>query len=196
MVQRIDQDLRRFRQIIRGVVRRELKKYMTTGELLGKKGKEVVSIPIEQIEIPTFKYETRKLGGVGQGDGEEGQPIGVAGGEEGAGGAGNIPGQHILEVDISIDELAEIMGEELETLQSGEGCGICSNTGFHGRTGIFELLSVNDIIKSKLVAGADSSEIRQEAINNGMVTIGQAGMTKVKEGSSSMKDVLRSIHMI
>ncbi len=114
MVQRIDRDLRRFRQIVRGVVRKELKKYMVTGELLGKKGKDVVSIPIHQIEIPTFKYETRKLGGVGQGEGEEGTPIGAAEGEEGTGSAGSAPGQHILEVDISIEELAEIMGEELE----------------------------------------------------------------------------------
>jgi len=114
MVQRIDQDLRRFRQIIRGVIKKELKKYMVTGELIGKKGKDIVSIPIQQIEIPTFKYETRKLGGVGQGDGEEGTPIAPGDGEEGVGAAGNIPGRHLLEVDVSIDELAEIMAEELE----------------------------------------------------------------------------------
>jgi uncharacterized sporulation protein YeaH/YhbH (DUF444 family) len=114
MVQRIDQDLRRFKQIIRGVVKKELKKFMVTGELLGKKGKDVVSIPVQQIEIPTFRYETRKLGGVGQGDGEEGTPIGASDGEDGVGSAGDTPGQHMQEVDISIDELAEIMGEELE----------------------------------------------------------------------------------
>ncbi|MFH1755736.1 MAG: DUF444 family protein, partial [Candidatus Latescibacterota bacterium] len=114
MVQRVDQDLRRFRQIIRGVIKKELKKYMVTGELLGKKGKDIVSIPIQQIEIPTFKYETRKMGGVGQGDGEDGTAIAPGEGEEGVGAAGNIPGQHLLEVDISIDELAEIMAEELE----------------------------------------------------------------------------------
>jgi type II secretory ATPase GspE/PulE/Tfp pilus assembly ATPase PilB-like protein len=89
-----------------------------------------------------------------------------------------------------------IMGEELTSLQSGEGCGLCANTGFHGRTGIFELLAVNDAIRSKLVAGADSTEIRHEAINNGMITIGQAGMMKVQQGASSMKDTIRSIHMI
>ena len=114
MVQRIDQDLHRFKQIIRGVVRKELRKFMATGELLGKKGKDVVSIPIHQIEIPTFRYETRKLGGVGQGHGEEGTPIGAADGEDGAGQAGDTPGYHIQEVDISIEELAAIMGEELE----------------------------------------------------------------------------------
>jgi sporulation protein YhbH len=114
MVQRIEQDLHRFRQIVRGVVRREMKNFITTGELIGKKGKDLVSIPIRQIEVPNFRYETRKLGGVGQGDGEEGTPIGSAEGEEGAGQAGDAPGRHILEVDITLEELADIMGEELE----------------------------------------------------------------------------------
>jgi type II secretory ATPase GspE/PulE/Tfp pilus assembly ATPase PilB-like protein len=46
------------------------------------------------------------------------------------------------------------------------------------------------------VAGADSTDIKQEAINNGMMTMGRAGMMKVEQGASSMKDVLRSIHTI
>ena len=62
MVQRIDQDLGRFKKIVRGVVKKELRKYMSTGELIGKKGKNVVSIPIRQIELPTFRHETRKQG--------------------------------------------------------------------------------------------------------------------------------------
>jgi sporulation protein YhbH len=114
MVQRIEQDLHRFRQIVRGVVKRELKNYITTGELIGKKGKDLVSVPIHQIEIPNFRYETRKMGGVGQGEGEKGTPIGQAPGEEGSGQAGDAPGRHILEVDVSLEELADILGEELE----------------------------------------------------------------------------------
>ena len=114
MVQRIEQDLNRFRQIVRGVVKKELKKFITAGELIGKKGKDLVSIPIHQIEIPNFRYETRKLGGVGHGDGEPGTPIGVGEGEGGTGPAGNAPGRHILEVDVTLEDLADIMGEELE----------------------------------------------------------------------------------
>ena len=114
MVQRIDRDLQRFRRIVRGHIKKELRKYMSTGELIGKKGKNIVSIPIRQIELPTFRHETRKKGGVGQGDGEPGQPIGAGEGEEGAGEAGSAPGRHMLEVDVSLEELAEIMAEELE----------------------------------------------------------------------------------
>jgi uncharacterized sporulation protein YeaH/YhbH (DUF444 family) len=112
MVQRIDRDLQRFRKIVRGHIKKDLRKYMSTGELVGKKGKNLVSIPIRQIELPTFRHETRKKEGVGQGDGEAGQPIGS--GEEGSGEAGDAPGSHGLEVDVTLDELAEIMAEELE----------------------------------------------------------------------------------
>jgi sporulation protein YhbH len=114
MVQRIDRDLQRFRRIVRGHIKKGLRKYMSTGELVGKKGKNVVSIPIRQIELPTFRHETRKKGGVGQGEGEPGQPIGAGEGEEGAGEAGDAPGRHMLEVDVTLEELAAIMAEELE----------------------------------------------------------------------------------
>lgn len=114
MVQRIDRDLQRFRKIVRGHIKKGLRKYMSSGELIGRKGKNVVSIPIRQIELPTFRHETRKKGGVGQGEGEPGQPIGAGEGDEGTGEAGDAPGRHMLEVDVTLEELADIMAEELE----------------------------------------------------------------------------------
>jgi uncharacterized protein len=113
MVQRIDRDLGRFRQVVRGIVKKDLRKYMVTGELVGRQGKDLVSIPIRQIEIPTFRHETRRFGGVGQGDGEPGTPIGQAEGT-GGGAAGDAPGEHVVEVEVALAELAEIMAEELE----------------------------------------------------------------------------------
>jgi uncharacterized sporulation protein YeaH/YhbH (DUF444 family) len=113
MVQRIDRDLGRFRQVVRGIVKKELRKYMVTGELVGRQGKDRVSIPIRQIEIPTFRHETRRVGGVGQGDGQPGTPIGQAEGS-GGGAAGDAPGEHVVEVDVELVELARIMAEELE----------------------------------------------------------------------------------
>jgi uncharacterized sporulation protein YeaH/YhbH (DUF444 family) len=113
MVQRIDRDLGRFRQVVRGIVKKELRKYMVTGELVGRQGKDFVSIPIRQIEIPNFRHETRKFGGVGQGDGDPGAPVGP-GDETGAGQAGDGEGQHLLEVDVALEELARIMADELE----------------------------------------------------------------------------------
>jgi len=103
MVLNIEQDHQRFRQIVRGKLKQDLKKYISNGELFGKKGKDFVSIPVPQIELPSFRFGQRGSG-VGQGEGEF----------SGEGKAGNAPGAHIIEVDLSMDELAKLLGEELE----------------------------------------------------------------------------------
>ena len=112
---KIDADHARFRHIVRGKIKENLKRFITKGEILGKKGKDVISIPLPQIQIPRFRYGHKQTGGVGQGDGEVGtvlSPESVEG--EGAGQAGSDPAEHVLEVDITVEELAEILGEELE----------------------------------------------------------------------------------
>jgi len=103
----IDRDLGRFKDIVKGRIRRDLRKHMSSSELIGKQGKKMVSIPLPQIGIPRLRYGQNK-GGVGQGEGQEGEVAGE--GQE----AGNAPGEHMLEVEMTIEELAEIMGEELE----------------------------------------------------------------------------------
>ncbi len=113
LIRRIEKDAARFRDIVRGNIRKNLKKYITRGELVGKKGKNLVSIPLPQIDIPHFRYGSKEQGGVGQGDGEVGQSLGKDGPGQGNE-AGDQPGEHVLEVDISLDELARIMGDELE----------------------------------------------------------------------------------
>jgi len=114
MVDKIDRDQNRFREIVRGRIRSNLRKYITSGELIGRKGRDLVSIPVPQMDIPHFRYGDNGRGGVGQGDGEEGQPIGRGEQGEGQGQAGSDPGAHILEVDVTLDELAAILGDELE----------------------------------------------------------------------------------
>lgn len=111
----IEQDVNRFKQIVRNKIRKDLKKYMSQGEMIGRKGRNLVSIPLPQIEIPRFKFGSRSSGGVGQGEGEPGTPIDGDEQEDGHGHgkAGNSPGEHLLEVDLTVEELASIMGEEL-----------------------------------------------------------------------------------
>jgi sporulation protein YhbH len=113
---KIDQDHSRFRAIVRGKIRQNLRKYISQGELIGRKGKDLVSIPIPQIDIPHFAFGDKQKGGAGQGDGEPGDPLGgeQQDGEEGSGKAGQGAGEHVLEVDVTLDELAAILGEELE----------------------------------------------------------------------------------
>lgn len=114
-MQRVERDLNRFRRIVRGQIKKNLRKYMSQGELIGRQGRRTVSIPMPQIDIPRFRYGAKQSGGVGQGEGEEGDPIARGDPDQsGPGEAGSEPGEHILEVDISLEELAQIMGEELE----------------------------------------------------------------------------------
>src|SRR3954471_19680918 len=113
---KIDQDHSRFRNIVRGKIRQNLRRYISQGEMLGRKGKDLVSIPIPHIEIPRFTFGDKQQGGVGQGEGDAGDPVGGESEEEGdgAGKAGEDAGEHVLEVDITLDELADILGEELQ----------------------------------------------------------------------------------
>jgi uncharacterized protein len=114
MSQKIDQDHRRFREIVRGKIKQNLRKYITQGEMLGKRGKELVSIPLPQIDIPHFRYGQKQSGGVGQGSGNPGDVIGQGEPKPGVGQAGDRPGDHLLEVEVTMEELAQILGEELK----------------------------------------------------------------------------------
>ena len=115
MITKIDRDHGRFQEIVRGRIKRDLKKYITHGELIGKKGHDLVSIPLPEIEIPRFRFGENQGEAVAQGDGEPGDEIGQAAQEgPGSGEAGEGEGRHILEVELTIEELAKLLGEELE----------------------------------------------------------------------------------
>ncbi len=108
----IDQDHQRFRQIVKGKIRDDLRRFISRGELIGREGKHLVSIPVPGIDIPHFRYGDNQ-GGVGAGDGKEGQSVGQPG-QGNSGQGGEQQGQHMLEVDVSLEELADILGEELK----------------------------------------------------------------------------------
>ena len=114
MVMKIDRDQRRFKEIVRGRIRQNLRKYVTHGEMIGRKGRELVSIPVPSLDVPHFRYGKNKSGGVGSGEGDVGDPVGRGDDPDGEGQAGSEAGRHILEVDISLEELAAMLGEELE----------------------------------------------------------------------------------
>jgi len=106
MIQKIERDRTRFREIVRGKIKQDLKRFITQGEMFGRQGKKIVSIPLPGIELPRFRFGSNQKSGVGQGDGE--------GEGSGEGQAGDQPGNHLLEVELSLDEMAEILGEELK----------------------------------------------------------------------------------
>ncbi|MEW5721859.1 MAG: DUF444 family protein [Thermodesulfobacteriota bacterium] len=107
----IERDHARFRNIVKGAVRSGIRKYLSQGELIGRKGKDLISIPLPQLDVPRFRFG-RPGQGVGQGEGQPGDPVAFDPNADG-GQAGDQPGEHMLEVELTLEELAEIMAEEL-----------------------------------------------------------------------------------
>jgi type II secretory ATPase GspE/PulE/Tfp pilus assembly ATPase PilB-like protein len=97
-------------------------------------------------------------------------------------------------------EEREAFYEELNSkdikLYQGTGCNLCANTGYRGRTGIFEFLVMSEAIRKILRSQASSGEIRAQAIAEGMVTMKQDGLQKAKEGITSISEVIKSVFSI
>lgn len=86
----------------------------------------------------------------------------------------------------------QIMQEAADEFYVGEGCNLCSQTGFSGRVGIFEVLPVSDAIQRLIASGATSGQIRARAIEEGMIPLEKAGMLKVKAGETTIGEVIRT----
>lgn len=84
-------------------------------------------------------------------------------------------------------------GEEKLTLYRPKGCFRCSNTGFKGRIGIYELLTMNEEIRRLVLQRASTAEINKAAVSMGMVTLRQDGLHKVKQGITSIEEIMRVI---
>ncbi len=105
----IEEDHKRFNEIVKGRIKEDFKKYITHEEMVGKSEKDFVKIPVSKIKIPKFVYGPKESGGVGQGEGQEGEKAPGQGQE-----AGDAAGEHKIEVELEIEELAELLGKELE----------------------------------------------------------------------------------
>lgn len=87
-------------------------------------------------------------------------------------------------------------GEERSEFSVGAGCKLCTYTGYLGRTGIFEILSLTDEIKRLIVTGASATDIRAQAIKEGMITLAKDGMLKAGAGITTPYEVMRNAYLI
>ena len=79
------------------------------------------------------------------------------------------------------------------TLFKAKGCEACNGTGYKGRIGSHEILTMNDAIKEAVLRSASSEEIRDEALKNDMVPIFKDSLEKASKGITSMEEVLRLV---
>jgi len=83
--------------------------------------------------------------------------------------------------------------EEAKNVQAykGDGCKTCNGTGYKGRIGMYEVLEVSESIQELILVGASAQEIRHKAIEEGMLTLRQSGLEKIKAGVTTLDEVLR-----
>jgi type IV pilus assembly protein PilB len=87
--------------------------------------------------------------------------------------------------------------EEAKTVQimKGKGCATCNKTGYKGRTGLYEVMEVDDEIRELVLVGASALELKKKAIERGMITLRRSGLTKVAQGFTTLEEVAReTIH--
>jgi type IV pilus assembly protein PilB len=84
--------------------------------------------------------------------------------------------------------------EEIDgfTVYKGKGCSICSNTGYKGRIGLYEVMPLWDELKELVLSRASTVEVKKEAKRFGMKTLRMAGISKIKEGMTTIEEVLRT----
>jgi type II secretory ATPase GspE/PulE/Tfp pilus assembly ATPase PilB-like protein len=90
----------------------------------------------------------------------------------------------------------EEMGELPPQFYKGTGCNFCADTGYVGQCGIFEVFTPTEEVKRLLISGTTATQIRAQAIKDGMVPLMHDGMLKVKEGITTVSEVLRSVFSI
>lgn len=78
------------------------------------------------------------------------------------------------------------------TVYETQGCNACSNTGYKGRVALYEVMPITDEIKELVLAGASAMELKREAVRLGMDTLRTAGINKLKEGVTTINEVVRS----
>ncbi|OQX83058.1 MAG: hypothetical protein B6D63_06810, partial [Candidatus Latescibacteria bacterium 4484_7] len=81
--------------------------------------------------------------------------------------------------------------EEPFEIYEAVGCQHCSGTGYSGRIGLYEVMDVSEEVREMILNRASSTEIRNQAIKEGMITLRQDGIYKLKEGVTSLEEVLK-----
>jgi general secretion pathway protein E len=104
---------------------------------------------------------------------------------------------HLIEAPL-VEQIAyeKAMGEKQTEFLYGTGCKSCAYTGYLGRTGVFEIMAMSDGIRAMISSGASSSDIRHQALKEGMLPMIKDGMQKVKAGNTTPSEILRNVYTL
>jgi type IV pilus assembly protein PilB len=97
----------------------------------------------------------------------------------------NVSAQALIDIGVPPDEAGEVK------VYKGKGCSTCAGTGFKGRVALYEVMRMNDELRELVLNGASTAELKREAMRHGMKSLRQAGITKLKEGITTLEEVVR-----
>ena len=95
------------------------------------------------------------------------------------------PPQALVQAGFSQDDAKSV------TPMKGTGCERCNNTGYKGRVGLYEVMEVTEELRELVLVGASAVELRRKAVDEGMITLRQSGLRKVKDGMTTIEEVVR-----
>ncbi len=97
----------------------------------------------------------------------------------------HVPVEGLIEIGFSAEEAPEIKSYK------GRGCQTCNGTGYKGRVGLYEVMEVTDELRELIIIGASAIELRKKAIDLGMITLRQSGLYKLREGITTIEEVVK-----
>ena len=95
------------------------------------------------------------------------------------------PPEALIEVGFSAEEATKVK------TYKGKGCSTCNNTGYKGRIGLYEVMEVTDEIRELILIGASALELRKKAIDDGMISLRESGLHKIRGGVTTLEEVVR-----
>ena len=96
-----------------------------------------------------------------------------------------VPPPALVKIGFSPEDAATVVP------MKGAGCEKCNGTGYKGRVGLYEVMEVTDELRELILVGASGLELRRKAVEEGMITLRQSGLRKIKDGVTTIEEVLR-----
>jgi type IV pilus assembly protein PilB len=95
------------------------------------------------------------------------------------------PHEALAEIGFTLEET-----ESMKTYK-GHGCATCNNTGYKGRVGLYEVMEITDEVRELILIGASALELRKKAVEDGMITLRESGLQKIRAGITTVEEVVR-----
>jgi type IV pilus assembly protein PilB len=96
-----------------------------------------------------------------------------------------LPAEAFTEIGFSKEEAKELKAYK------GKGCQTCNNTGYKGRVGLYEVMEITDELRELIIIGASAIELRKKAIELGMITLRGSGLQKIRDGITTIEEVVK-----